>query len=156
MTHSSETKSFEFNQCLPGNGVGELISRVSSLIGKKITQRTVVELGVTGQQASALFMVASGKSVLANDLAREYGVDASAMARLIDRLEKRNLMTRGRDSMDRRAVRLALSPEGCDIAARMPAIATNVQEELLSVLTAEEIGFLKSLLRRIQINSGVL
>jgi DNA-binding MarR family transcriptional regulator len=114
-----------------------------------VTQRTLEELGITSQQASVLFMVASGKCLLAAELAREYGIDASAVTRLIDRLEKRGLLTRVRSSEDRRAVRLALTPEGQAIAARMPPIFNGVLDKLLVDLTAEEVGFLKSMLRRI-------
>ncbi|NIE65136.1 MarR family winged helix-turn-helix transcriptional regulator [Burkholderia sp. Ax-1719] len=136
-----------------GESVGYLISRVRSSMSNLVTQRTVAELGVTSQQASVLFMVASGKCVLAAELAREYGIDASAVTRLVDRLEKRGLLRRVRSSEDRRAVRLALTPEGETIAARMPAIFTSVTDELSKGFTPEEVGFLKSMLRRILVNS---
>jgi len=99
-------------------------------------------------------MVASGKCLLAAELAREYGIDASAVTRLIDRLEKRGLLTRVRSNEDRRVVRLALTPEGHAIAAKMPAIFNGVLDSLLGGFTPEEVGFLKSMLRRVLINSG--
>jgi len=118
-----------------------------------VTQRAVAELGVTSQQASILFMVATGKCTLAAELAREYGIDASAVTRLVDRLEKRGLLQRVRSSEDRRAVHLALTPEGLAIAARMPAIFRSVTQHLSAGFTPEEVGFLKSMLRRILANS---
>jgi DNA-binding MarR family transcriptional regulator len=110
-------------------------------------------LGITGTQASILFMVASGKCQLAADLARDYGIDASAVTRLIDRLEKRGLLSRVRSSEDRRVVRLGLTPEGYQLAARMPEIFTGVMEKILVGFTPEEVGFLKSMLRRILANN---
>ncbi|MEX3943461.1 MarR family winged helix-turn-helix transcriptional regulator [Paraburkholderia sp. BR10937] len=136
-----------------GESVGYLISRVKSTMSNMVTQRAVTELGVTSQQASILFMVATGKCTLAAELAREYGIDASAVTRLVDRLEKRGLLKRVRSSEDRRAVRLALTPEGLAIAARMPAIFRSVTEHLSAGFTPEEVGFLKSMLRRILSNS---
>ena len=38
-------------------GIGYLLSRVQSLLAHMVTQRTQVELGITGTQASLLFMV---------------------------------------------------------------------------------------------------
>jgi DNA-binding MarR family transcriptional regulator len=146
-TPPSEVLNYDF-----GESVGYLISRVKSTMVNLVNQRTVAELGVTSQQASVLFMVASGKCVLAAELAREYGIDASAVTRLVDRLEKRGLLKRVRSSEDRRAVRLALTPEGEAIAVRMPAIFTSVTESLMSGLSPEEIGFLKSMLRRVLAN----
>ncbi|MBV8626455.1 MAG: MarR family transcriptional regulator [Paraburkholderia sp.] len=136
-----------------GESVGYLLSRVKSTMSNMVTQRTMAELGITSTQASILFMVASGKCLLAAELAREYGIDASAVTRLIDRLEKRGLLTRVRSSEDRRAVRLALTPEGLALAARMPEIFNGVMDKLLAGFTAEETGFLKSMLRRILITS---
>jgi DNA-binding MarR family transcriptional regulator len=150
----SYTPPPEISEYQLGESVGYLIARVKSMASNMVTQRTMAELGITSQQGSILFMVASGKCVLAAELAREYGIDASAITRLIDRLEKRGLLTRVRSSEDRRAVRLALTPEGQQIAARMPAIFTSVTDRLLSGFTPEEVGFLKSMLRRVLVNSG--
>jgi DNA-binding MarR family transcriptional regulator len=76
------------------------------------------------------------------------------VTRLVDRLEKRGLLTRVRSNEDRRVVRLALTPEGQAIAAKMPAIFTGVLDTLLCGFTPEEVGFLKSMLRRVLVNAG--
>jgi DNA-binding MarR family transcriptional regulator len=154
MTEPSSTPAPEISEYQLGESVGYLLARVKSTMSNMVTQRSMAELGITSQQGSILFMVASGKCVLAAELAREYGIDASAVTRLIDRLEKRGLLTRVRSSEDRRAVRLALTPEGHAIAAKMPKIFTSVLDSLLAGFTPEEVGFLKSMLRRALMNSG--
>ena len=154
MTDQIPTPAPEISSYQLGESVGYLISRVRSTMSNEVTQRTMAELGITSQQGSILFMVASGKCLLAAELAREYGIDASAVTRLVDRLEKRGLLTRVRSSEDRRVVRLALTPEGQSVAARMPAIFNSVIDSFLGGFTAEEVGFLKSMLRRVLINSG--
>ncbi|MFM0035944.1 MarR family winged helix-turn-helix transcriptional regulator [Paraburkholderia strydomiana] len=154
MTEPSPNTTPDLSEYQLGESVGYLLSRVKSTMSNLITQRSMAELGITSQQGSILFMVASGKCLLAAELAREYGIDASAVTRLIDRLEKRGLLTRVRSSEDRRVVRLALTPEGHAIAARMPGIFNGVLDSLLNGFTAEEVGFLKSMLRRVLVNSG--
>ncbi|WP_233800824.1 MarR family winged helix-turn-helix transcriptional regulator [Paraburkholderia sp. HP33-1] len=154
MTEPSNEPTPDLSEYQLGESVGYLISRVRSTLSNLVTQRSMAELGITSQQGSILFMVASGKCLLAAELAREYGIDASAVTRLIDRLEKRGLLTRVRSNEDRRVVRLALTPEGHAIAARMPGIFTGVLDSLLNGFTPEEVGFLKSMLRRVLINSG--
>jgi len=134
--------------------VGYLLSRVRSTLWNNVTQLTMADLGITSTQASIMFMLASGRSLAAADLAREYGIDASAVTRLIDRLEKRGLITRLRSEEDRRVVRLALTEEGRALAGQIPGIFTKVLDKLLSGFTPEEVGFLKSMLRRILLNSG--
>jgi DNA-binding MarR family transcriptional regulator len=154
MTDQTPTPPPEISAYQLGESVGYLISRTRSTLSNLVTQRTMAELGITSQQASILFMVASGKCLLAAELAREYGIDASAVTRLVDRLEKRGLLTRVRSNEDRRVVRLALTPEGQSIAVRMPAIFNGVIDNLLAGFTPEEVGFLKSMLRRVLTNSG--
>ncbi|MGF7137150.1 DNA-binding MarR family transcriptional regulator [Paraburkholderia sp. EB58] len=154
MTVPSSKPVSEFSDYQFGDSVGYLISRVSAKLWNMGTQRTMPELGITSAQGSVLFMVASGKCTTAAELAREYGIDASAATRLVDRLEKRGLLTRLRCSKDRRIVRLAVTPEGSAIAEQMPAIFAGVREQLLSGFTPEEVGFLKSMLRRALINGG--
>jgi DNA-binding MarR family transcriptional regulator len=129
--------------------VGYLMSRVKSLMTNMVTQRTQTELGITGTQASMLFMLAVGRCSTAAELAREYGIDASAVTRLLDRVEKRGLLSRVRSSEDRRVVRLELTDEGRELAARMPEIFRGVLDQVLDGFTPEEVGFLKSMLRRI-------
>ncbi len=134
--------------------VGYLIARTKSNISNLVTQRTMSELGITSTQGSMLFMIGTGRCQLAADLARHYGIDASAVTRLIDRLEKRKLISRVRSSEDRRAVHLELTPEGHAIAARMPDLFGEVMEMALSGFTPEEVGVLKKMLRRILANTG--
>ncbi|MFM0042214.1 MarR family transcriptional regulator [Paraburkholderia sediminicola] len=135
-----------------GENVGYLVARVTSTLMNLVTQRTQAELDITATQGRTLYMVASGRCVLAVELAREFGIDASAVTRLIDRLAQRKLLTRERSTADRRVVWLAVTPEGQDIAAQMPVIFNEVLDRLLSGFTPEEVGFLKNMLRRLLVN----
>jgi DNA-binding MarR family transcriptional regulator len=135
-----------------GENVGYLVARVTSALTNLITQGTLAELDITGTQARTLYVVANGRCVLAAELAREFGIDASVATRLIDRLGQRKLLTRERSTTDRRVVRLAVTPEGQAIAAKMPAIFNEVLDRLLSGFTPEEVGFLKNMLRRLLAN----
>src|ERR1700710_1516106 len=98
---------------------------------------------IANYELSDMFILPRRRSVAAADLAREYGIDASAVTRLIHRLEKRGLITRLRSEEDRRVVRLALTEEGRVLAGQIPAIFTKGLDKLLSGFTPEEGGFLK-------------
>lgn len=146
-----QSKIIEYQLC---DSAGYMISRAGVMLSNMVTYRTMIELGITGQQGRVLLLVASGKCLLAAELAREFGIDTGSVTRLIDRLEERGLLIRMRAPEDRRVVRLILMPEGRAIAARMPTILNNVLDCLVSGLTPEELGSLKSMLRRIVVNSG--
>jgi DNA-binding MarR family transcriptional regulator len=94
-------------------------------------------------------MLARDCELVAVDLAREYGIDASAVTRIVDRMEKRGLVVRVRSKEDRRVVKLALTAVGTGIAERIPAIFARVQDDLLAGMTSEETGFLLSILGRV-------
>jgi DNA-binding MarR family transcriptional regulator len=150
---SDAPKPTSIDSYVLSESVGYLISRVRSTLWNMVTQHTTAELGITSTQASIVFMLAVGKCLTAADIAREYGIDASAVTRLIDRLEKRGLLSRVRSNEDRRVVRLALTPDGRAMAEQVPAIFTRVLDTLLAGFTPEEVGFLKSMLRRILANT---
>ncbi|MFM0075961.1 MarR family transcriptional regulator [Paraburkholderia sediminicola] len=136
--------------------VGYLLSRVRSTMWNGMTQQTLAELQITATQASIVMMLASGRSPVAAELARECGLDASSVTRLIDRLERHGLLTRIRSDADRRMVRLALTVKGARVAAKIPPIFSRVMDSLFDGFTPEEIGFLKSMLRRVLANSDCL
>jgi DNA-binding MarR family transcriptional regulator len=154
MMNASTSLSSEVRDYPLDEAVGYLIARVRSSISNEVSQRTINALGITSSQASMLFMIGTGRCQVAADLARYYGIDASAVTRLIDRLEKRKLLRRVRSSEDRRAVRLELTPEGHAIAAQLPDVFCAVTDKALAGFTPEEVGFLKSMLRRILVNIG--
>jgi DNA-binding MarR family transcriptional regulator len=135
-----------------GENVGYLLGRVRSTLWNTVTQQTLAELGITSTQASIMFMLASGRGLAAADLAREYGIDASTVTRLIDRLQARGLLNRVRSEEDRRVINLEVTERGMAIAERIPDIFTTVLDKLLLGFTPEEVGYLKSMLRRILVN----
>lgn len=134
-------------------GLGYLVARVRSAMGLAVHRRAMPELGLTGKQASTLLLVRSGRCVTAAEIAREYGLDASAVTRLVDRLEHLHLLKRGRSPEDRRIVRLSLTAEGEAAGERVRAIVADVTEQCLIGFSCEEIEFMKALLRRMLANS---
>lgn len=140
----------DFEWCLD-ESVGYLMARVRSTMASETNQLTVAELDITSTQASILLLLKRG-ALSGADLAREYGLDASAVTRLLDKLEQRGLVTRVRSSADRRVVNLQLTDEGRLIVARLKPLYIQVMERMLAGFTQEEAGFLKSLLRRIIVN----
>ncbi|GAB3628490.1 MarR family transcriptional regulator [Pandoraea terrae] len=131
--------------------IGYLVARVRQLLLNQLTQETS-KFGLTSTQATMLYKVASGKCNNAADLAREYCIDASAVTRLLDRLEKQGLLIRERSLTDRRTVNLRATDEGRAMTARLPSIFLDTADHLMRGISDDEIGMLKSLLRRIIVN----
>lgn len=70
------------------------------------------------------------------------------VTRLLDRLEKRNLVSRSRDTADRRVVRGAITEEGLELLARLDDPLPEFVRELLGHLDAQELDNLISLLEK--------
>ncbi|MDR3399054.1 MarR family winged helix-turn-helix transcriptional regulator [Pandoraea fibrosis] len=133
------------------DSLGYLVARVRQLIMAELTKETS-QYGLTSTQATMLYKVATGKSKTAADLARDYCIDASAVTRLLDRLEAHGLLVRERSKMDRRTVNLSATEAGYAMADRMPDIFVRAADHLMRGFSVEEVGFLKSLLRRVIAN----
>ncbi|HDR9872838.1 TPA: MarR family transcriptional regulator [Burkholderia cenocepacia] len=127
-----------------------LSAQIAMLFDRAISRQTVAELGVTADQAVALLMLASGNCRHATDLARECAVDCSSMTRLIDRLEKRGLLTRSKCTEDRRAWILEATPGGRRIASEVPRILDDVHGRLLGDITSADKRRLRGMLRRLR------
>jgi DNA-binding MarR family transcriptional regulator len=153
MDQLTPPSSADFTAGMEDN-LGYLLARVRSTLWNSVTQMTQQELGVTATQASMLYMLASGQCLTAVELAKQYGIDASAVTRLLDRLEKRDLLVRVRSEDDRRVVKLRLTEQGRVYAGRLPALYEEVLDKLLRDFSFTEIGLLKSMLRRMLANNN--
>ena len=131
--------------------VGYLIGRVRAQLAKALDEALVPQ-GITHAQGSILLMLRSGRFDNASQLAREMYIDAAAMTRMVDRLEKRDLIRRLQSPDDRRVSRLQLTTAGTHLAEQLPTIFVATRERNFVGLSVEETGFLKSLLRRILAN----
>jgi len=107
------------------DSVGYLLRRVYTIMHDRI-EAAFAGHGFTLMQWIVLIYVRDGLARTASDIAREFRHDSGALTRVIDRLERRGLLTRERSTRDRRSVNLALTAQG-----------RRTIEELLPVMVAE-------------------
>jgi DNA-binding MarR family transcriptional regulator len=82
------------------------------------------------------------------ELARELQMDAGAMTRLLDRLEKKGLCKRVRSTEDRRVVMVELTPDGEAAAELVPGVLSEVLNSHLAGFSKTEWQALMTYLRR--------
>lgn len=136
------------------DSLGYLLKRTRAMLVNAVEQ-TLAEQGldITQAQGSLLFMLSTGKYRSAADLVRELCIDAASMKRMIDRLAARGLIRREPSAHDRRLIDLHLTVAGLDLAQQLPAIYVATLNKSFEGFSAEEVGFLKSLLRKLLANS---
>jgi DNA-binding MarR family transcriptional regulator len=75
-------------------------------------ERAMAGLALTPGQFGILARIAANPGLSQSALGRAVGIERSSVVAVIDRLERRGLVTRGKIAGDRRANALALSAEG--------------------------------------------
>jgi DNA-binding MarR family transcriptional regulator len=85
-------------------------------------------------------------------LARTLGVDRTVMTYLLDELEAAALVERRPDPADRRARRVAPTPDGLALLREVKATLRDVEDGLLAPLDDEERVVLRGMLRRLATN----
>jgi DNA-binding MarR family transcriptional regulator len=135
--------------------VGYLMRRITTSIAQ-IADRRLGGHGLTNAQCWPLFKIHIARNPTVADLARDLEMDAGAMTRLLDRLEKKGLCKRVRSTEDRRVVNIELTPEGEASIAEVPAVLAEVLNEHLAGFSKTEWAALRSYLERMVANGEAI
>jgi DNA-binding MarR family transcriptional regulator len=92
--------------------------------GFEMQDRALAPIGLTARQALILLSCDLGEAGTAAELAELYGLEASSITRLVDRLEKKRLIERTRSRTDRRKTILSLTHGGKAALKEAVKIAT--------------------------------
>jgi DNA-binding MarR family transcriptional regulator len=149
MANPSTTSRTDFDNAEPGSEFLYLVSRANAVLANSISRRAMQVLNVTAAQGRLLYLVDRYGLSHAGKIARECSVDPAAITRLIDRLVRDGFLTRARCGLDRRMVRLVLTPQGRAVADQMPAVFTDVYNEVLADFGPDEHALFKAMLRRL-------
>jgi DNA-binding MarR family transcriptional regulator len=86
------------------------------------------------------------------DLAAATSIETSTVSRLVTRLVRLGLVTRGRSETSSREVIVALSATGRALVKKLAPVALRLEREAASGLSPKEVKLLKVMLRRIYRN----
>jgi len=156
----SATMLEETNGCAPDfydgqrynmeESLGLMLKRAHQSLLRSVDARMQAH-DLTALQWGPLLLISKGYDTVAS-CAREAGIDASSMTRMLDRLEAKSLIRRIRSAADRRVVNIELTDAGLRAAAIIPDELAQVLNQHLRGFSTEEFDTLKSLLRRFERN----
>lgn len=139
----------------PDQSVGYLMRRaLISILAEG--DRRLAPHDLTSAQWLPLFKLSQKEGVTMASLARELCTDPGAMTRAMDRLEAKGLVERQRSVEDRRVVNLMLTPEGRDLAGKVPPMMAEVLNSHLKGFSEAEWHLLTDLLQRVVANGEAL
>ena len=111
--------------------------------------RTSREFGLTRSQSGVLKILDTYGPLSSADLSRKLYMTPSNMTGIIDRLEKKGLVDRTRQPVDRRVVLITLTESGKDLSRLLPdSIERKLVSELI-VLSPEQIQTLSKAMNQI-------
>ncbi|HEY2640045.1 MAG TPA: MarR family transcriptional regulator [Streptosporangiaceae bacterium] len=102
---------------------------------------------VSASEARALIQLVAARGIAQGELAALLGLDKSTVSRLAAGLERKGWVRRGRDEDNQRYLRLYLTPQGSEIAARVWQAWQSRQARILAMLSADERAGLSAGLR---------
>ena len=127
--------------------VGYLMKRIMMSVVSQVDKRLDVHELTSAQWGPLMRLQKGGPSTVA-ELSRWLQIDAGAMTRLLDRLEKKGLCKRVRSTEDRRVVKVELTPEGETAIEKVPAVLAEVMNAHLAGFSKSEWQALKTYLQR--------
>jgi len=102
-----------------------------------------LQYGLTSSQLWLLRTLETSGPLPAGALARQLAIHPSTLTALAERLERRGLISRVRETEDRRFVRLRLTPAGVRLTARSPATPQGKLVRALEALPAARLRQLR-------------
>ena len=133
------------------DSVGYLVTLAHRTLSKNL-EAQLQPFNLTANQWAPLRAIAHGQCDTVAGCARETGIDAGAMTRMLDRLEAKGLVRRQRSDDDRRVVNVALTTAGKTVAREIPPVISNVLNLQLQGFSQHEFEVIKDLLQRFLAN----
>lgn len=113
------------------------------------------EHDVTWPQWMILNVLHHGLAITPAQIADNIGVDRSAVTRLVDRLEKKDMVERSFDGLDRRSIQILMTAEGRRLVVDINAAAKRHQDSYLAQLPSTECRALKGNIQKLLRAGGV-
>ena len=133
-----------------------LMSQVDRLCTKKFGQNAQnAGINISQDQWLVLGPVWKIEGIAQKDIAEYCGKDKTSVTKIIDTLEKRNLMVRVPDQIDQRIKRVFLSNKGKEMMKSAMPIITQTRNEVSKGITDKEIDLFKTVLIKIYKNLTV-
>lgn len=110
---------------------------------RRAIDRELMLSGLTDATWTPLMHLSKTKEQLTqSELAHRIGLDTSSLVRLLDQLEAKGMLERQVDPKDRRARLLTLTEQGRHEVERLSGHLSNIERELLSGLSDEDIAII--------------
>jgi DNA-binding MarR family transcriptional regulator len=136
-----------------GNMVAEImdnIRRVFQVVNEQ-SKQVERETGLTGPQVWAIKVIAGHDRLRVSDLAMKMYLHPATVGGILDRLEKRGLISRNRSTEDRRVVEVCLTEDGRSLVEGSPEVISNKITKGLESLASTDLVIIHEGLDRLAV-----
>jgi len=130
------------------HSTGFLVVRTARAMKKNLDAR-LSELGITSSQAHVLSTLNQEDGLPLSAIGKKVFLDKPAITGLADRLEKDGLVVRRRTSIDRRIIRLFLTPKGKTLITHYENVIEEIDHEIVSALSSGELSEFRQFLNKV-------
>lgn len=137
-----------------GKTVGSMMNKMV-----RVLRRSFADSGIdiSIDQFALLHAISVNKEeVVQQDMAEILGKDKSAILRLIDGLESKNLVVRTSDLQDRRKNVLSVTPSGVELIGQVTKIVSDINKEFRKGISPEEFETFLSVVKRVKANAEAM
>ncbi|MGA7987178.1 MAG: MarR family transcriptional regulator [Candidatus Dormiibacterota bacterium] len=127
----------------------ELRRRFFETVSPSLHQDLAEFDGITVHQMEVVRRLLLGDGMTMREVAEAQGIGLSGATQLVDRLERRGLITRVRDIHDRRVQHVVPTERARDLAARFKTGMRRASQEVFTALNDEELQTYVALTERI-------
>ena len=126
-----------------------LVNRVGAALVATYTRRALAghKLGIDMWRVLAILSGNGGQRQI--DLASAASIEASTVSRIVTRLVRLGLVTRGRSETSNREVQVQLSPKGRALVKKLLPVAISLEDTAVAGLSSAELAQLKKALRKV-------
>ena len=133
--------------------LGMLISQVDRLCTKRFVQNShKFGLDISQDQWMVLGPIWKNAGISQKDISEYCGKDKTSVTKIIDTLEKKNILVRVPDQLDNRVKRVVLSNKGKELFLNVMPVIEQTRDELRSGISDKEIDSLKTVLTKLYKN----
>lgn len=125
-----------------------LMMKFSSQSANKFSEK-LTNLNLNAKQAGVLMAVFFLKDISQKELGGKLNIDRSSITKMIDDLEKLELVERIQDQANRRANKISLTDKGKKLTNDIFKVLKELDEEIFSAVTKEEKDKFKEILMKL-------
>ncbi|MRW82847.1 MarR family transcriptional regulator [Pseudoduganella sp. FT26W] len=131
---------------------GFLISQARNAVFAAL-DKEMLPLDLTASQFVVVVGAMRERARTVNEFCQLAGIEPGPMSRLLDRMEAKGILRRGRDLEDRRQVNITLTEKGAALYPQINAAIHKVYGQLLHGFSEQEALAFKSALEKILLNA---